>query len=198
MNWTFTKSIYLLLIIFLVSCSTESIKQLDELPTVFLDGKLEMQLLPPMSTDMPISLTQSVLIKHNNQQHQFISKLEISDKSFKMVGVTPIGLKLFSIYSNGNSFVFETNQIAGSDLNIKYLLADLQLTYWPVEKLNQRLLASSAVIKSDGHSRQLLRNNEIIIDIQFNNKSRWEKQINFKHLKRNYTVHIQTLSIEKL
>ena len=187
-----------LFILALSSCSTNVVENTDNRPLISLGNNLKLLLLPPITTNPPIGITQSVLIKHNDQQHQFLSKIEITNNSFKMVGLSPMGIKLFSIHSKGDFFIIDESLIADSNFNIMYLLADLQLTYWPVKQLQQRLQPASAILKHSNSGRQLLYNNEVIIDIKFSNNTAWNKQVTFHHLKRNYTVIIDTLSTDNL
>ncbi len=198
MNFPAAITIFFLLISFLSSCSAPLKKEHSSLPVITLDKNLNISLLPPMALDTAVSLTQSVSIDFNGQQHQFIGKLEISDHSFKMVGISHIGMKLFSIYSENNLYVLEASPTLGSQLDIEYLLADLQLIYWPVKKLNQQLQQTTASLKFDKLGRQLLNNNEPIITIRFTNNKQWNKDVTYKHLKRGYTVHIKTLAVDKL
>lgn len=180
------------------SCSVQPAKTSPANAEILINRDLHFLLLPAFAVDRPLSLTQSVKIQYEDKQYDFIARMEIADQSFKMVGITSVGIKLFSIDSADNYYEFETTSLIGKELNLTYLLADLQLAYWPVNMLNLQLQKDNAFIEINPKQRLISKNNKVIIDIQYSNSNHWNKNITFKHLQRNYSVIINTLEMEYL
>ncbi len=185
-----------LLMIF--SCSVQPTKTLSDSSNILINENLNFSLLPAFSIEKKLSLTQTVQIQYASKQYDFISLIEISNHSFKLVGLTSTGIKLFSIESNNDTYRFESSPFIGDDLNLAYLLADLQLAYWPADQLNLQLQKNNARIKIKKQQRLVIHNDSPVINIQFSNNQRWNKNIVFKHLQRNYSVTINTLAMEYL
>ena len=194
----FSTGILCFIFLSISGCSIAPEKKSVSSDNISINKNLTFSLLPALDIKKTVSLTQAVSIQHNDQKHNFIAQLEIEDKSFKIVGLSNMGITLFSIYSVGNTYEFKASPVLGDDINLQYLLADLQLTYWPVKKLNSRLKTNNAIMNSNKTKRTLLHNNAEVINIEFSNESRWQKNIIFKHLQRNYTINITTLSLEYL
>jgi len=198
MRFLFLINVIFFMLLSISGCSIAPEKTSFTSDNILINKNLYFSLLPALNIENPVSLTQAVSIQYKNQQHDFIAQLEIENNSFKIVGLTSMGITLFSIYSVGDSYEFKASPVLGDDINLQYLLADLQLTYWPVKKLNSHLKENNALMNSNKTKRSLLHNNVEIINIEFSSKSRWNKNIIFKHLQRNYTINITTLSLEYL
>jgi len=165
---------------------------------ILINKNLNFLLLPAFAIKKPLSLTQTVQIKYADKQYDFIAQIEIADHSFKMVGLTNMGIKLFSIISTENYYDFKKSPLLGDEINLTYLLADLQLTYWPLNQLNKQLQLNNALIETRSQQRLILHRDKPIIDIQFSNTDHWNTNITFTHLQRNYSVTINTLEMADL
>lgn len=176
----------------------QPVKTSNENADILFNENLHFSLLPAFAIKKPLSLTQTVQIQYAGKQYNFITRMEIANRSFKLVGLTSTGIKLFSIESSNKTYNFEKSPLIGKDLNLAYLLTDLQLSYWPVDQLNRQLQKQHAHIKIQNRQRLLILNENAVISIQFSNNQRWNKNIVFKHSQRNYNVTINTLEMEYL
>ncbi len=197
------KKFFIHLLVFLsllitFSCSVQPVKTSNTNVDVLINENLHFSLLPAFAIKKPLSLTQTVNIQYASKQYDFITRMEVANHSFKLVGLTSTGIKLFSIESTDATYRFESSPFIGEDLNLAYLLADLQLAYWPADQLNRQLQKNHARINIQNQQRLVLHNNNSIISIQFSNNQHWNKNIVFKHLQRNYSVTINTLEMEYL
>ena len=196
MNYTLI--FFLTLGLLVPGCSNNTLKPDNDLMQVDIATDINLKLLPPLRLSHPVHLTQNIIINYMGEQHQLICKIEMKNNSFKMVAFSSIGLKLFSIQSNGYSYITDVTPMLDKQLNIMYLLADIQLTYWPVEQLNARLKASNANIRPNSLNRKIFKAGNEIINIQYSSNSLWNKNVTFKHLSRGYTVQINTLEASTL
>jgi hypothetical protein len=117
--------------------------------------------------------------------------------------MTPTGQRLFSIDYSNQWWHYDVNSIVADRIQPKYLLADFQLSYWPLDVLQQHLIGG--VIRQEktsdtGTKRVLYRGNKKLIEIQYEQNGQtgsWVGRVNFRHLERNYSVVAETLASEK-
>jgi hypothetical protein len=161
---------------------------------------VSLQLMSPAALGISQVLTQSVTIKHANEEHNMLAQIEIDSHSLVFVGMTPLGQRLFSIEYRANKWHYDVDQILQDRINLEYLLADFQLSYWSPELLQQRL--SGGTLQLEAANRRVIyreRDGKKLIDIRYDNKSApWKGKLELRHLERNYSVFVETLSVEEL
>lgn len=86
-----------------------------------------------------ISATQKVSIKTQDSQHELLSQLELAPQQLTLVGLAPLGQALFTLTYDGNTLISEQSQLLGDQFRAEYLLAIIQLIYWPDTSVNQHL-----------------------------------------------------------
>ncbi len=181
-----TKTVVLIIFMMLSGC--RHITAHHNTQTIDIAQDVTLNLSSPEILGVSKVITQSVIIKHANQEHHILAKIEIEPKSLVFVGLTPLGVYLFSIKYQNNKWHYDIAQYLPDTLNPKYLLADFQLTYWPSQKLQ---LSGATIIENASH-RSIVRQGKKIIDIQYDHTDLWKAKVHFKHLERNYSVLIET------
>ncbi|GIU11342.1 MULTISPECIES: DUF3261 domain-containing protein [unclassified Shewanella] len=86
-----------------------------------------------------ISATQKVSIETTDNQHELLSQLEITGQQLTLVGLAPLGQALFTLTYDGNTLISEQSQLLGDQFKAEYLLAIMQLIYWPDTSVNRHL-----------------------------------------------------------
>ncbi len=86
-----------------------------------------------------ISATQKISIETTDNQHELLSQLEITGQELTLVGLAPLGQALFTLTYDGNTLISEQSQLLGDQFKAEYLLAIMQLIYWPDTSVNQHL-----------------------------------------------------------
>ncbi|MCG9729537.1 DUF3261 domain-containing protein [Shewanella sp. Isolate13] len=86
-----------------------------------------------------ISATQKVSIQTQDSQHELLSQLELEPQRLTLVGLAPLGQALFTLTYDGNILISEQSQLLGDQFKAEYLLAIMQLIYWPDASVNQHL-----------------------------------------------------------
>ena len=77
----------------------------------------------------------------------------------------------------------------------EYLLADLQLSLWPQDQLNQNL--SGAVVKEPRPlTRNVVQANNTIITVHYSEAEYYKGDIQFTHHQRGYNLSLTPLAIE--
>jgi len=117
MRFLFLINVIFFMLLSISGCSIAPEKTSFTSDNILINKNLYFSLLPALNIENPVSLTQAVSIQYKNQQHDFIAQLEIENNSFKIVGLTSMGITLFSIYSVGDSYEFKASPVLGDDIN---------------------------------------------------------------------------------
>ncbi|MCL1124593.1 DUF3261 domain-containing protein [Shewanella surugensis] len=107
------------------------------------------------------SLTQKISIKVGTQQHELMGQLDLTPNSLTLVGLAPLGQPLFTLVYNGKSLSSKQSILLGKQFKAEYLMAMLQLIYWPQAEVNQYL--QGAKLKSFSQQVPLCRSNNVNI-----------------------------------
>ncbi|MCL2917124.1 DUF3261 domain-containing protein [Shewanella litorisediminis] len=113
-------------------------KELRENP-----GAPKPQRAPKAPSETPTpknqSQTQKVSIDINGKRHELLSQLELDGHILSVVGLAPMGQPLFDVRFDGNTLSSEQSVLLGDNFHAEYLIALLQLIYWPENDLNAAL-----------------------------------------------------------
>jgi hypothetical protein len=200
-HWINFRQISILMIFFhLILAGCSHIKQHQQQSVEIAQG-ITLTLMSPAALGISQVLTQSVTIKHAGEEHNTLAQIEIDNHSLVLVGMTPLGNQLFSIEYRKNNWYYEVNPILSARIKPKYLLADFQLSYWPIELLQQHLSGGTIQLEKTlgaANKRAIYRDSKKIIDIRYEKSGLWKGQVDFRHLERDYSVSAKTLSVEEL
>lgn len=132
----------------------------------------------------------SLIVKYTDAQHELIMQLEIDANKTTLVAVSPAGLPLFqqTYYADGRH---DTEKfIPISDIDPRYILADIQLVHWPLAHLNQALMGAEIKEASmpSGRLREVVSGGKVMVSIQYN-----ADKITFEHLQRQYQLTIKQI-----
>lgn len=94
---------------------------------------------PTKPTPESRSQTQKVSIEIDGKRHELLSELELSEQQLSVVGLAPLGQPLFDVRFDGNSLASEQSLLLGDNFRAEYLVALLQLIYWPEGQINAAL-----------------------------------------------------------
>lgn len=85
------------------------------------------------------SMTQKISIQVGTQQHELMGQLDMSPNNLTLVGVAPLGQALFTLNYDGHTLHSEQSILLGKQFKAEYLMAMLQLIYWPQQDVNHYL-----------------------------------------------------------
>lgn len=98
-----------------------------------------------------------------------------------LVGLAPLGNALFTVTYDGQQINSQQNRLLGSEFKAEYLLAMLQLIYWPINDVNQHLQQGQLVSSQDtaGPVRRLYANDSAVaaIEIKYNSSDLSQAQV---------------------
>lgn len=87
----------------------------------------------------PQSFSQKVSIKVGDKSHELLTQLELEDERMTLVGLAPLGQALFTLVYDGNTLSSEQSVLLGDSFKAEYLMAMMQLIYWPEQSIRAHL-----------------------------------------------------------
>lgn len=94
----------------------------------------------------PQSFSQKVSIKVGDKSHELLTQLELEDERMTLVGLAPLGQALFTLVYDGNTLSSEQSVLLGDNFKAEYLMAMMQLIYWPEQSIRAHLEGGHLVI----------------------------------------------------
>lgn len=71
--------------------------------------------------------------------HELLTQLELEGERMTLVGLAPLGQALFTLVYDGNTLSSEQSQLLGNEFKAEYLMAMMQLIYWPEQSIRSHL-----------------------------------------------------------
>ena len=140
--------------------------------------------------------SQTVQFSHDGQTHQLITELQIDKNTMTLVGLAPLGQPLFTIVYDGHRLISQQSNLLGKDFKAEYLMAILQLVYWPTDVINQHLSAGSW----QQHPCQLALcrqltadNNDVVLNAEYSQIEPWQAAIDIHIIQADVQIMIQAL-----
>jgi len=87
----------------------------------------------------PQSFSQKVSIKVGDKSHELLTQLELENERMTLVGLAPLGQALFTLVYDGNTLSSEQSVLLGDSFKAEYLMAMMQLIYWPEQSIRAHL-----------------------------------------------------------
>ena len=91
------------------------------------------------------SFSQKVSITVGDNTHELLTQLELEGERMTLVGRAPLGQALFTLVYDGNTLSSEQSQLLGNEFKAEYLMAMMQLIYWPEQSIRSHLEGGSLV-----------------------------------------------------
>jgi len=140
--------------------------------------------------------SQTVQFSHGGQTHQLITELQIDQHTMTLVGLAPLGQPLFTIIYDGNRLISQQSSLLGKDFKAEYLMAILQLVYWPIEVVNQHLSSGrwQQQVCQSTLCRQLSQDNsDVVLNAEYSQMTPWQAAIDIHITQANVQIRIQAL-----
>lgn len=133
------------------------------------------------------SATQQVAINVNDSRHELLSQLELDREKLTLVGLAPLGQALFTLVFDGASLNSQQSMLLGDEFKAEYLLALIQLIYWPEEDVNAHLQGARLTspecdaprcrrIYATGNDAKADQQ-ESILKIRFDKRDPWQAEV---------------------
>lgn len=194
--------IIILLFAVISGCSLSEKRVVTELYTS-ADKKLSaergqhlMPLAPPLGPSRRIM--QQLTALWPGRQETLLCILELDSRRIAMAGLTNDGLSLFNLSYDGKTLQADKNPLLPDSVAPEFIIADLQLVYWPLAAL-QKIIPKSWKLLADGNHRRLYSNDVLHIDVHYLAQDAiWPKNVELVNYRYNYRLQIKTISYETL
>ncbi len=183
MKWSWI----LILVLFATACAgTETSRNMPE----YLS-------LSPASLGRSLSLSQLVTGEYDGQTHKMRFELDITPKRLAIVGLSPLGMTLFTIVREGEKLSVEAPQKDRMPFDPRNILSDIHLTYGPVEILQPALsrLKIRVELSTNGSVRRILGlDGELLVEIKYPANRHDKDEIIIRHYDLPYQLRVETLT----
>ncbi|WP_083700392.1 DUF3261 domain-containing protein [Shewanella sp. UCD-KL12] len=189
----------------LVGCS----QTLQRQTCVALAKGVDYCLAPiPLGDQWQRSATQKAAINVADAHHELLTQVELDANSLTLVGLAPLGQALFTLIYDGETLTSEQSSLLGSEFKAEYLLALMQLIYWPEESVNAHL--QGAILTSDNcdapRCRKIYATNSestnkltpsalkrTLVEIEYSQKPLWQSEVLLQIPQANFELKISPL-----
>lgn len=160
------------------------------------DGLLLRAILPPESLGRHFTLSQQVVGEFRSQKQGMRFEVEVTPTRVVMVGLTHIGVPVFSLEQEAGGIEVETFGVGQLPFNPRHILSDFQIAYWPASLLRRRFKSFGLQVKevaADGSRSVLARNGEVLVQVTYLDKASGTGDIVVDHFDHLYRLHIRTI-----
>ena len=199
------KTIYILIYILFVSCSTIIKESLDQKKSVIARPSPDVIITKGLSINIQniqdIIPTHSLIVQHVEfkgterlEQAQVIFK---NQKTLQVIALSGFGIELFNAkFLNGGEFTYESKLNLPRELFDK-IISDMLIVYSTKKQILARF-SSPIVVTEAANYRQLEFNNQKLIEIYYDKGKNWDSDINFINYELGYRLKIKTTKNELL
>jgi hypothetical protein len=105
--------------------------------------------LTPSSLGRYLSLSQLVIGEFEDRTYRAQYEVEIVDDRLTIVGLSPLGITLFTLIQTGDIVTIDSSLKELSGFDPRYTLFDLYLSYWPPDVLARALKRNGLTLDVD-------------------------------------------------
>lgn len=174
-------------------------RPLHSLRSVSITRSTHMHLLAPHRLGYTLQASQIFRFYHAGKKRTMYVQLEVDTQRIVLVGLTPVGAKLFVLsFSEKGRLLYQPQPFFKVPIQPAHVLADFQLTYWPVQELRKALHKKGMNVlettTSTSKTRVFTKSGKECIRIQYTHPTQpWKSSVRFKHQERNYRYTIKTM-----
>lgn len=157
-------------------------------------ARLRLQ-LAPATLGASISLQQHLTVERDGRLDELEAALEIDPERIDLVALV-MNQRVLSLHYDGRSLESWRHPALAIELRAEDVLADLQLTLWPVEALRPELPAGWR-IEENGLRRILLAGALPVTEIYYSGEPRWNGKIVVINLRYGYRLTIESVLTDR-
>ena len=156
-----------------------------------------MPMAPPVGPARRV--VQQITAQWPDRKETMLCVLELDKQRIAIAGLTNDGLSLFNLTYDGNTIISDKNPLLPDSVAPEFIIADLQLVYWPVAVLQKSLHGSSWRLEVDSSHRRLYYQGNKTVEVNYLlPDALWPKSVELINYRYNYRLHITTISYEAL
>ena len=183
--------VFFMLLFITCSCTTKKIP-----PKAWATKDVELT-LPPPSSEKPIQIQQLLTTTHQGKTHSLIVLLDIQKNELNLVGLTPVGIRLFTIQYQQQGIYSKTSLPIANLPKANQVLLDIMLAYWPKTAWLENLPENWSL--EDVENKRYLRNSnhEIVTEIIYTGEKTNRTPVNIIHHMFGYTINLENMEEPK-
>jgi hypothetical protein len=144
-------------------------------------------------------IVQQITVLWPNGKETLLCVLELDKQHIAMAGLTNDGVSLFNLTYDGITIVSDKSPLLPDSAAPEFIIADLQLIYWPVSVLQKSLRASPWRLEVDSYRRRLYYQGNRTVEVNYLSPDAiWAKYVELINYRNNYRLYIKTISYEAL
>jgi hypothetical protein len=153
----FLKFVFLIFIsLGLIACST--LPNVEKLPA--------FPLFDPMDLGQNIKITQVVTSKADEKSQVMLAAWTVNNGIMDLIGLTITGQKILHLNYDGKNLIEEYSQFLKAPINGRTVVSQIQLSYWPLDKIQQQLTGSPWILEQDKKKREITFNGNTVTTIK--------------------------------
>lgn len=174
-----------LMCVWLVGCHSQSTRPVDV---------IAMPLLAVHDFGRSLQLQQRVSGEYPGGRHELLCVLELHRNRVSLVGLSPQGLKLFTLQYDGNTLVIDKSPLVPKQLQPQQVLADIQLALWPEQAIKNHLDRPWRV-QQDSRVRELFYENNLAAAVRYEMDDPMQGAFTLTNHNYGYSLRVETLEI---
>jgi hypothetical protein len=131
-----------------------------------------------------------------DREESLLAVLELDNQHIAMAGLSNDGLSLFNLSYDGKAVLSDKSSLLPETVKPEFMLADLQLVYWPLPML-QKILPVGWRLETRENKRLLYINSKKLSEITYLlPETDWPKVVELVNFQYHYRLRIKTLTYE--
>lgn len=167
-------------------------QQSDEIATAFLDKRSSVR-LPSLTFVKPQISNQLLTVAYGNETRNIIVIMDANSKRLELIGLSEVGIKLFSVSFNGRDLKYKKFILVPNGLSVEQVLLDVLLSHTKKQAWDG-LLPDGYSLKDSNYTRTLLDDSgQTIYTIIFDKAYEYPRPISVKNHVFGYEIFVTYL-----
>lgn len=115
----------------------------------------EFPLFNPADLGQNIQLTQIVTSQVNDLPQVMLAAWSIDGEGMSLVGLTVTGQEILRLQYDGKTLTEQYSPLLNVPINGRIVISQIQLAYWPFDKIQQQLAGTSWELQQDKQQRSI-------------------------------------------
>ncbi|MBF6649970.1 DUF3261 domain-containing protein [Methylobacter sp. BlB1] len=182
-------AVFFMMLTLLTGCSALQHKEIAGEPVA-------LPIAPP--TGPARHVVQQLTATWTDRQETLVCVLELDDRHIAMAGLTNEGLSLFNLSYDGHTLTSDKSPLLPDAVAPEFIIADLQLVYWPVAGL-EKILPAGWRLEADPNGRILYHQDDKKAEVRYlSPDAAWPRDVELTNHQYHYRLDIKTLSYDVL
>ena len=159
-------------------------------------GRLIDVLLTPASLGKNLTLSQMVVGEFEDQKHSFHVEVEVMPARMAVVGLTPVGLPLFTLEQAEDEIFVETLGVEQFPFDPRHMLFNIQIAHWPEAALREKYEEHGLVLRAPANQkmREVLDGaGTLLVIVTYTGADKTGQDVLIEHFEPPYRLYINAL-----